>query len=268
MTNKEKCSLKVEKDLIPDSGLGEFIEGYTNEKDTFAYKFLWWLLIPIVGWTVVFMMVMIFLLTKIFGTKQVIYLYKNGILWISKPFIGNGEKIVLRYDEIGGIRTSKTRMYQSTFGIKSYTGTEVVMDICDKDGYSLLLRRFNYRNEHEDNEKYNALGFAMAAILNSWNEIAINRFNEELLNQGYGTFHTTLGKDIVNVVIGRDFIKTGENYVGRNFRYAFQDGLLYIYPSEEDRNFSDKKGYFTINVNDMYDKNVFLMAASQLLGVK
>ena len=268
MTNKEKCSLIVGNALIPDPGLGEFIEGYTNKMDPFPYKLLWWFLVPIVGQILVPMFVIIFFLVKLFRKKHVVYLYTDGILWESKPFIGRSEEISLRYDEIGGIMTSKTRHYQSTYGISHYTGTEVVMDICDKDGFSLLLRKFSYRNEHETDDQYNALGFAMVSILRNWNEIALDRFNKEFSEKGFGTFRTKVGKSVVTVSIGRDFIKTEENYAGSNFKYAFQDGFLYIYPSEEDRNFSNKKEYFTINVNDMYDNNIFLLAASQLLGIK
>lgn len=268
MTNKTKCSINVEKDFIPDAGLGKFIEGYTNKKDSFPYKFLWWLLLPIAGQIIVLMLVIIYFSGKIFGKKHTVYLYEDGVLWESKPMIGSNEEIILKYDEIGGIRTSKVRQYQSTYGIRTYNGTSVVMDICDKEGYSLLLRKFSYRNEKEEEDKYNSLGFAMTAILNSWNKIAIDRLNSELANQGYGTFYTISGKSVVKVEIGRDFIKTGENYAGSDFKYAFQDGLLYIYPSEEDRNFSSTKEYFTININDMYDKEPFLLAAYQLLGIK
>ena len=74
MTNKEKCSLVVGKDLIPDPGLGEFIEGYTNKRDPFPYKFLWWFLVPIVGQIVVPMFVIIFFLGKLFGKKHFVSL--------------------------------------------------------------------------------------------------------------------------------------------------------------------------------------------------
>ena len=246
MTNKEKCSLSVDKDFIPDAGLGKFIEGYTTERD---------------------------ILGKFSIKKQTVYIFQEGILWVTKYIFGKSEEIILRYDEMGGIRTSKERQYQSTYGLfKKYIGTNVILEICDKDGFSLLKRSFSYMNEKEDESMYNALGCSMVAIQNQWSDIAIRKLNHELSEKGYGTFRTieygSFKNKKVTIKIGRDFLKADDNYAGSNFKYAFQDGSLYIYPSEEDRNFSNKKEYFTININDMYDKEIFLQAAYQLLGIK
>lgn len=269
MTNKEKVSLNVSKDLIPDAGIGEFVEGYSSQRNPFNYKFLLWLLVPIAGQIVVVMYVLGFFLGKLLGGIENIYIYSDGFLWEKKPLIGKHEEIVVRYDEIGGIKYSKTRHYQTTYGIiRTYNGTHTTLEVCDREGFTICSRVNSYRNEHEAEDKYNAAAFATNSIIDRWNVIAADRFNKDMSEKGYGTFYTTDGKKKVTVKLGRDFIKTDNHYAGRNFKYAFQDGLLYIYPSEEDRNYSNKEEYFTINVNEMFDNRIFLIAANQLLGIK
>lgn len=269
MTNKEKCSLKLAKDVVPDAGLGEFMEGYTSKRDGHPYKFLWWLLVPIVGWIVVPFWVIIYVLSRTFRNESFIYLYEEGFLWVVKSITGKSKEYLVRYDEVGGMQYSKTRKYQTSYAIITvYQGTHVNFNICDKEGVSIFGQFFSYRNEHEVDDKYNACGFAVNAILERWDELAINRVNRELNQQGYARFYTNDNGQRVYVDIGRGFIKTGSDYAGNDFRYSIQDGYLFIYPSDEDRNYSNKKEYFTINVNQMYDSRVFFLAASQLLGIK
>lgn len=267
MTSKEKCALVAGRDIIPNVGLGEFVEGYTNKKDSFPYYILWWFLFPIVGQILVPLIILFYYLQRLFGTKHVVYIYEKGFFWRRKSLFDQKDSL-LRFDEIGGIRTSKTRNYNSTYGIKTYNGTTVILDICDKKGNSLFLQEFSYRNEHEEELKYNALGYVMNAILNIWNVYAFNRFNRELSEKGFCIFYTISRKVKEALELGNGYIKYGGNYAGMGLKYAFQDGLLYIYPSLEDRNFSNKNEYFIINVNDMYDKSIFLYAAQHLLGIK
>lgn len=267
MENKEKLAINPVKEIIPQIGYGEYIEGYSNTKDPFNYKFLWWNIFPIVGQILVLFYVLFFFLNKLLGTKHYVYIYKEGILWKSHNVFSNKDAQI-RYDEIGGIKTSKVRHYKLIYGIRKYNCTEVVIDISDKNGNSFIKHKFNYRNENEEESKYNALGYAMKAIMNIWNEYAFERFKKELSEKGYGTFYSTSGKQRQIVEIGQGYIKSDGNYAGAGFRYNFQNGLLYIYPTEEDLNFSDKKEYFVINVNDMYDRDIFLFVASKLLGIK
>lgn len=268
MTNKEKCAINASKDQIPDTGLGEFVEGYTNSRDSIINKkILWLLLLPIVGWVILAVFLIVMLLGKTFGTIHSIYLYKNGILWETKPKIGKSEEIIIRYDEIGGIKTSKTRQYSSIYGLVNvYQGTSVLLDICDRDGFSIIQRHFAYQNEHEKEDGYNSFGFGMNAILAAWDKIALDRLNKELNEKGFCTFYTTENGKKVSVEVGGYFIKSAGNYASAGLKYAFQEGILYIYPSEEDCNSSKK--YFTINVNEMYNRNVFLLAVNQLLGIR
>ena len=269
MTNKERCSLNRAKDIIPDAGLGEFIEGYTSKREGHPYKSLLWLLVPIIGWIVVPMLLIVYCLKRYFRDESFIYLYDDGFLWMVKSFTGKSKEYIVRYDEVGGMMAAKTRNYQTHYYvIKIYTGTSVAFNVCDKEGVTLLSLSIFYNNEHEKDDKYDACGFALNAILDKWHAMALERANREISEQGFARFFTLNKGSMTSVDIGRGFIKTEGNYAGENLRYAFQDGLLYIYPSEEDRNFSNEKKYFTINVNSMYDNQIFFLAASQLLGIK
>lgn len=267
-TNKEKVLLNASKDLIPDAGLGEFLEGYSSQRDPFNYKLLLWILVPVIGWSLVLVFIVNFFFHKWLDTKDYIYLYKEGFLWVRKPCLGNPRETIVRFDEIGGIRYSKTRHYKVIYLVNVYNETSTTFEVCDRKGLSICKVESAYRNEKEADDKYNAVAFASNAIIDRWNEMAIERFNRDVAEKGYGTFYTKGGTASVKVELGRDFIKTGNHYAGSEFRYAFQDGLLYIYPTEEDRNFSDKTQYFTINVNEMYDSRIFLLAAAQYLGIK
>lgn len=266
MTNKEKCAINASKDLIPDTGLGEFVEGYTNRRDSINKKILWLLLLPIVGWVLLAVFLILALLGKFLRKTHSVYLYQDGVLWETKSIIGKSEEIIIRYDEIGGIKTSKTRQYSSIYGlVNTYQCTSVLLEICDKDGFSIIQRQFAYQNEHEKEDGYNSLGFGMNAILTTWNKIALDRLNRELNENGFCTFYTTENGKKVSVEVENYFIKSANNYAGAGLKYAFQEGILYIYPSEEDCNSSKK--YFTINVNEMYNRDVFLLAINQLLGI-
>ena len=239
MTNKEKYSLNIANDIIPDTGLGEFIEGYASKRDAYPYKVLLWLLVPVFGWIFVAVWLISYCLNRFFREENFIYLYEDGFLWVVKSFTGKSKEYIVRYDEVGGMMAAKTRNYQTHYYIiKIYTGTVVAFNVCDKEGVNMLSLSISYRNEHERDDNYNACGFALNAILDRWHDMALNRANREISEQGFARFFTLSDGKKTAVDIGRGFIKSEGNYAGEGFRYAFQDGLLYIYPTEEDRNFS------------------------------
>ena len=179
---------------------------------------------------------------------------------------GKPEHTILRYDEIGGIKCPKTRRYQSIYGFKIYNGTNVYFEICGIDGKILLNKSFGYKNEDEVPDNYNGLGYATLAITAVWNKIALERLNAELKSEGYATFVTSNGKGNVPVLVGRRYIQVGENVARDSYRYSLDGGMLYIWPDYDEK--SKKNKYFTINVNGMYDRDVFLLAITQLLDME
>ena len=268
MTNKEKCMLTEHKDLIPNPGLGPFVEGYSNQNILFPNRLLFMLWIPIVGWILFPIFILFYYLGALLETKHFICLYRDGLLWKTRNVFGTEKETTVRYDEVGGIRNPKIRHYKNIYGFSKYNQTEVQLDICDKEGRSLLEQKIAYYNEKEEDDKYNAFGYALIAIMKRWNEMALERFNTELREKGYGTFYSVYKKQRVAVDVGRNFIKTAGNYVEGHFRFAFQNGFLYIYPDETDRNPASKDDFFAINVNNMYDNTIFLMVVAQFFGIK
>ena len=265
-TNKERCALDSTRVTVPEVGLGEFVEAFSSKNTPFPTKMLLWILVPIVGWILVAILLFTVVFTRIFGSTVIVYIYKEGFLWYKKTFVGKETNTIIRFDDIGGIRTSKIMHYQSSYGIKTYGRTELLFEVCDKPGNCLLSYKNIYRNKQEDEDKYNALGFAINDILNIWNEKAVERFNKQIATNGEATFRTYFDGKPSTVIVSPTHVASRGFYAKGNFRYSFQDGWMSLYPSQSDQ---QKQGieYFTLNVNDMYDKTVFLLALSHFFGI-
>lgn len=107
-----------------------------------------------------------------------------------------------------------------------------------------------YRNKEEIEGNYNFIGYACNAISDAWNEIALNNFNRELLAKGYATFYTPKKE----ILVGRNFIKSGDMEIRPGFSYRFDNGYLYLYPDEGNKSFWKGKKSLSINVASMYNK--------------
>ena len=247
-----------------DYGLGKYIDGYTDSRENFNYKQLWWLLLPVVGWLFLFFIVLGHLLNHIRNWR--VLLYENGIVKQTVTRSGNiAEEEVINFNDVTGISCRKTRNYQSTYGITAYTGTDVDLRVLFRDGKVVKLLSGSYKNEHDFPDKYNFIGYVSNAIINLWHPIAVNNFNREMAGKGYGTFHSD-GKEIQ---VGSGFLRMGDNYVSGRFHYGMDSGMLTIQPdNEEGAHFSGKPKSFSINVNNMYNNTVFYAAISQFLGIK
>lgn len=268
MTNKEKYTIDPSTESVPDVNLCKFLEGYDTHRDPVFEGKKWILFIPFFGQIVGIFVLIGYLCKKCFLTRHMVYLYEKGVLWRSIPKFGSQKDVVIRYNDVKGIKCAKTRHYQSTYGVKSYSSTSVVLDICDKHGNSLLHKKFSYINEKDNEDKFNALGYAMRSIMDAWHPYAIERFNHEMSETGHGIFFVGDGSEQYTVTVGKDFISANGNSVSSvsGFKYFFSDGDLYLYPSECEK-LGRKLDHFTINVNEMYDNIVFYLAISKFLGI-
>ena len=269
MTSKEKCHIQVDKDPIPHCNLGAFIEGYDSKHDPlFNYKILWFLLIPFLGWLLVPLMILIFLLQRLFQTRHRIYFFEQGCIWRESLF-GSPQDFTLRYDQMGGMRVSKTRHYISQlYGlITTYGRTEAVLEVSDLQGRVLLQKKITYQNEKEleTPEKYNAAAFAMLKLQEMADQACLDHFNQSFREQGYGVFHIS-PTDIIQV--GHGFIRYNQAYAGPGLRYQFSEGQLIIYPSEADSNNLLTNGCFSIPVPQIFSPQIFLMAIDQFLSIQ
>ena len=268
MLKRERCSIKPKESIVPNTEYGPFIEGYTNTRDPYNWKSLWLLLFPIVGWIVVPILLLTMLLERLLTTKHYVFIFERGVVWKSKSFYGSENVVSFSYEEVLGVRLSRELNYTSFYGLfRKYARTDVRFEILSKNRNVILKKRFYYQNEKEVAEEYNALGFATYKIAAMSDKHVVDLLNTELANCGYCTFYTIKGHSIVPVEVGKGFIKYDGNYANANLQYAFQNGLLVIYPSEEDCNYSSKNR-FSIDVNNMFNNNLFLGTVSQFLGIQ
>lgn len=274
---KNNYVINPELEMIPDVGLGDYIVGYSTKGKKISYLALLWLvviplvLIPLLWNDKLYIMSYFLLILPIIGIVYTIgyyirgaesyYIYTNGFVWQKLSSDGKVKKeTAINFKDVSGIKVSKTRHYtQSTF-ITTYNSTTVDFKVYGNNGI-LFSQKSGYKNEYEKPEKYNAQGYAIHTIVDKWNDIALERANQELSEKGYVTFNAGYVK------VGRDFLKVGSNYVEvGNFKYAFDEGMLYIYPESVDG--LQKSEPFSVDVNSMTDSDKFLMTIGQLLDIK
>lgn len=282
---KKNFIVNPELEMIPDVGLGNYIVGYTSKGERFALEKILWLVIPglpflyfllrgdkndfiwlyflfpclLIGFFKVLVYSIQVITEAIHGNNY--YIYDKGFVWHKRPFGGKIKKeAIINFNDVSGIRMSKTRHYtQSTFS-SSYNGTSVEFKVYGMNGI-LFSQISTYKNEYENPEKYNVEGYAFHTIIDRWNDIALERANQELSEKGYVTFNAGYIK------VGRDFLKVGMNYVEvGNFSYSFDDGQLYIYPESVDGLHVPES--FSVDVNSMTNKEIFLLTIDQFLGIK
>ena len=238
------------------SDLGKFIVGYTDERVKFKKSFLLMLLIPLIGLFVV----LYFLAIHYLKSRKRIYFFENGIL---VQDVRRKSESVFRYDEIKGISVSRTRQYM--YGI--YQGTFYHVRFLYSNMESCIFMQGSYRNEQEVIEKFNFDNYVIDTLINQWTPKAISKFNAEMRDQGYGVFYTD--KDEVH--LGKDFLRVGDNYISPHskFNLYFFNGSLNISIPNTERGslFQRKTKNFSINVNEMYNKEVFLSAIERYFGI-
>lgn len=264
LTSIKHYVVDANKISIPDKGLGGYVMGFTEENKLFNWANIWWILLPGAGWLFIIGHILRHWWVKSHPDR--ILLYRKGFIKQSLDSKGRVKKAsVINFDEIKGLLYGKTRRYQVIYGIRSYSGTSVNLSILGTNNVKENIITGMYRNENEIDGKYNFVGYACNAISNSWTQFAIDKFNGEFSAKGYGTFATNSGE----ILVGKDFIKANGIIVSSGFKYSFDNGWLYLYPNAaESIHFKQRSKPVAINVAEMYNKEVFLMAINQLHGIK
>lgn len=264
MTTKDQFRLLPNEIPTADPSLGRYIEGYTDAREKFNYKLLWWILLPFVGW----MLVIIFILQYWFRHLRYwrVAVYEHGFIKQTVTHSGRiVEEEIYPFASLRGISNRATRRYQSTYGFTNYVGTDVSLHVLDHNGKETKVLSGTYKNEHDNPEKYNMEGYSINAIATAWYPVSIDNFNREMGEKGYGTFVT----DGTEIQVGKGFLRAGQNHVSGPFHYGIDSGYLTIQPDNEDgAHFSGKLKAFSINLNEMYNSPAFCAAASQLLGIQ
>lgn len=265
---------------IPDRDLGDYIEGYTSGRVQFNYWMLLYLaptFIFFLGWLftgseklggLIFMALLMIIPFVIYFNRYIseelkinrYLIYSKGFLWQRKNRKGvTKEECIIRFETVLGMKALKTTRY--TNGV--YNITTVEFKVLGYNKLNLFEKKISYKNKYEDPEKYNTDGYGMYAILNRWNIVAMERYNNEFHEKGYCTFYS--GKDVVK--LGKDFIMISEDYfeIG-SFSYKFDEGVLWL-NHNKDKGFKKKRDSGLIFVNEMYNNHVFIMMLDQLLGI-
>ena len=255
---------------------GAYVDGYTEEHTPFNWKILcfyiipfacilWFIFTPFAGILVVALYLLwYFVVEKIRSLR--ILIYQGGFVkQIVKRSGAIAEIVEYDFDEMTGMSLSKCRNYQVIYGIRMYQRTDIELKIVKGTLPAETIITGSYRNEEEKDNRYNFKGYVAIALQRAWLPIAIEHFNRQMDVQGYGTFYD--GKNKIEV--GKGFIRVGKQGFSGSFQYTFQDGCLYLYhKSEEGAHFKGKVKPIKVDVNNMFDSQVFLFAADKLLGIK
>lgn len=248
---------------IPDKGLGNYKCGFTEERKPFNLQNIWLNLLPFFGQILFIAHLLRHWWVRTHPCR--ILLYQNGFIKQSLDSHGNVKKEnVFNFSTIKGILNDRVRQFQSIYAIRRYNCTTVKMWVLDANNTKVHVLGGAYRNKEEIEGNYNFIGYACNAISDAWNEIALNNFNRELLAKGYATFYTPKKE----ILVGRNFIKSGDMEIRPGFSYRFDNGYLYLYPDEGNKSFWKGKKSLSINVASMYNKEIFLAAISQFHGIQ
>ena len=249
---------------ISPTDLGKFLQGYTNERVPFNWKLLLWNLLPIAG-TVMFIIFLSQYLWERQRPKRIL-IFENGFIKQQLTYSGQVRKYnTFKYSDLSGILYEHTRRYQNIYGIRRYITTDIKLSVLDSNNKPTKIFSGTYKNEYEIDGHYNFIGYACNAINNSWLNIAVQRFNNQLSALGYGKFITKNGEVRVN----KDFISVNGEYVTSVCKYSFDNGYLYLYPNENrDSNRKHRSQSVIINISQMYNKEVFLLALNKFYGIK
>ena len=262
---------------------GRFIAGYSTWGERFNRKYLWVLLLSVVGVigclfcdeAITFMlsimlvamgplvlaiMGMPYCFNKIFTRRCIIC--ADGLIW--QVLLYNiymlSEKVI-KFCDVKGIRKSGT--VYSQFGI-SYLLTVAKLSATDSAGNEIFCKTGYYVNEHEEAQKNNFYGCAFNGILERWNEIAAQRLNKEFEAKGYCSFYAD-GKEYRvghgYLSCGNDIVRVGE------FSYKFHDGFLSFFPQNVGNMWLLKRPLLVVPLSSMYNGQLFLTVIRQTLNI-
>lgn len=246
-----------------DEELGEFICGFSEENKSFIWTNILWIFCFPFGPFILLGFAIRYWWVK--SHPRRILSFKGG--FIRQTLNGRGEvkkERLFNFNKLNGLLCRRTLHYQNIYGFRKYKCTTVELSVLDSDNAKVAILSGSYRNEYEVEGNYNFVGYSCNAINDAWVRFSLQRFNKEFSEKGYGTFITSKG----NVFVGKDFIKINGVVVSHGFKYSFDNGYLYLYPNAaEGAHFKYKCKPVAINVSEMYDNEVFLMAMRQIHGV-
>ena len=228
----------IQQSNISDScpkDLGTIIETYTSEKDTSK-------------------------------SRRLLHICENGFMRQSITSDGAiRESKIVMFDDLEGIVFEETNNKVS--GVSTYISCNY--SFINKSGSILISGKDTYRRKNIEGAEYdNYFGYAFHALLQQWNVFAAKRYKKELDDYGYMTFIS--GKDVIR--LGKQYIELYKDQRNKFFsesrdyltitkrvqlptsEHSIDNGTLSITYKE-----LKKKNTMVINVNSMYNKDLFLL---------
>ena len=267
VTDESLYLINPQSTEIPDVGLGKFVLGYTSYNTPFNWKWLWWILVPIIGWFFLLLHMIIYWYRHCFKVRTVIF-YENGVYSIATSRDANLKigGTCYRYDDIIGFSDCRTRQYTNHV----YSGTLVHIDWLNKDKQFGRFLTGSYRNEYEKLGEYNFDGYLAQAVIKLWSSRALELHLQEQNEKHYTSFfyirHNAFRGDVlIEVQLSPERLEVeGQNFNPEDIDgYEFHEGLLWIYPKK-----GSKLKKVIIDVNNMFDKNIFIAMIRKYYGIE
>ena len=154
---------------IPDRNLGRYVIGFSEEKTPFIWGSLLFNLLPVVG-QIISLTVVGMHFWKRSHPKRIL-VYEKGFI---RQFLNKEGEVVKEelypFADCSTISFERTRRYSLILFFQIYNGTDVTMTVHGKDGKKRKPVKGMYRNEYEENGRYNYFGYSANAIENLWNQ--------------------------------------------------------------------------------------------------
>lgn len=276
MTKREECRILSSDPSIPAVGFGHYVDGYDSGRESkpigktiifgilalvFLFEavkmafhpeilelgFVLAFLIPGTGLAFLFLA-----LRPWIRFRNRVYVFDDGFVWTKERKDG---KVVKKeeYDlnKIDGIKFSRTSRYLNG---RVYSGTDYYFEIITNQEV-VFKKSGSYTIPDDGGWVY----FALQSIMQQWMKIGLKRMNEELQTNGFLRFD--------DIVLSNEFIRRGNTEVLReDLRYTFEGSSLLIDRASK-KKIMNLTHDIVVDVNDLMNGQLFLVAVKNLLGI-
>ncbi|MBP5547257.1 MAG: hypothetical protein J6X58_00010 [Bacteroidales bacterium] len=285
-TKYEILAVNPATDNIPECGLGEFVNGFTDTHinykiqlftiilgcitallaiiNVFTKSELLIFLTIIIGAVFLIMLIVDFYRIKI--KKRIsVFLYKDGFLWLVQSSNGSViNKETINYSDVFGINLSSTKQY--TNGV--YNCTNCTLKIMSNNQRVFFNKNGLHKSQLNDPIQFEtATMLGMYFINLQWGkrnlEQTIIQFNQE----GKAVFLTSEFGDAI--IVTQDTLSLGDKQIDMKlgFDYKFDNGQLIIKQKTDEKKLFGKTK-IVININGMFNQSAFLYLIKNLFGIK
>lgn len=209
MTNYNSNTFSQQHFPFDANGLGSLKGFYSSEENTFAKMFgaksFLWILLPIIGWFILFVLFIQFLYRTY--PSRYFWIFEHGFVWKKNERID-----IIRYSDIDSLYYEKTANYKN--GTYQYT-SHVFQTFKNKTSLFKNVAWDNNEQNIEDKKSYLVRAFQAAEM--EIQQSLIERAQEEYKRRNYVSLIDE------EVLVGSDFIrdKTGFDYTRDNINKVY-----------------------------------------------